>query len=79
VRNGAGVYEMRCRDLRPLARVTLSPVPLGKAVGGGAGLEPERQDREAGLADIFPGMGEGLAERIVTAPGVAQMMLHSPD
>jgi hypothetical protein len=44
-----------------------------------AGFEPERQDQPAGLADLFPDMGEGLAEWIVTAPGGAQMMLHSPD
>jgi hypothetical protein len=36
-----------------------------------AGFEPERQDQAAGLADMFPGMGEGLAEWIVTAPGGA--------
>ena len=29
-----------------------------------AGLEIERQDKTAGLADIFEGMGEGLAEWI---------------
>jgi hypothetical protein len=27
-----------------------------------AGFQLERQDETAGLADIFPGMGEGLAE-----------------
>ena len=26
-----------------------------------AGFEPERQNQVAGLADLFPGMGEGLA------------------
>ena len=41
-----------------------------------AGLKPERQDKTAGLADIFPGMGDGLAEWIVTAPGGEQMMLQ---
>ena len=41
-----------------------------------AGFEPERQDQAAGLADMFPGMGEGLAEWIVTAPGGAQMVLQ---
>jgi hypothetical protein len=34
----------------------------------GACFEPERQDQAAGLTGIFPGMGEGLAEWIVTAP-----------
>jgi len=42
----------------------------------GAGFEPEHRDKTAGLADIFPGMGEGLAEWIVTAPGGRQMMLQ---
>jgi hypothetical protein len=41
-----------------------------------AGFEPERQDQAAGLADMFPGMEEGLAEWIVTAPGGAQMVLQ---
>ena len=42
----------------------------------GAGFEPERQDQSAGLTDIFPGMGEGLAEWIVTAAGGEQMVLQ---
>ena len=42
----------------------------------GAGFEAERQDKDDGLADIFEGMGEGLAEWIVTAPGGEQMMLQ---
>jgi len=41
-----------------------------------AGFEPERQDQVAGLDDIFPGMGEELAEWIVTAPGGEQMLLQ---
>jgi uncharacterized protein YjiS (DUF1127 family) len=41
-----------------------------------AGFDPGRQDGTAGLTDIFPGMGEGLAEWIVTAPGGEQMMLQ---
>jgi hypothetical protein len=40
------------------------------------GFEAERRDKTAGLADIFYGMGEGLAEWIVTAPGGEQMMLQ---
>lgn len=32
-----------------------------------AGFEAERQDNTAGLAEVFPGMGEGLAEWIITA------------
>jgi hypothetical protein len=42
----------------------------------GDGFETERRDKSAGLADIFPGMGEGLAEWIVTASGGKQMMLQ---
>ena len=41
-----------------------------------AGLVAERRDQAGGLADIFPGMGEGLAEWIVTAPGGEQMLLQ---
>jgi hypothetical protein len=42
----------------------------------GAGLEAQRQDKTVGLADIFPGMGEGLAEWTVIAPGGEQMTLQ---
>jgi len=42
----------------------------------GAGYRTERWDKTAGLADIFYGMGEGLAEWIVTAPDGEQMMLQ---
>jgi hypothetical protein len=41
-----------------------------------AGLEAERRDKTAGLADVFPGMGDGLAEWLVTAPGGERMMLQ---
>jgi hypothetical protein len=41
-----------------------------------ASFEAERQDGSAGLGDIFPGMDQGLAEWIVTAPGGEQMMLQ---
>lgn len=41
-----------------------------------AGFDAERRDQSAGLPDVFPGMGEGLAEWIVTAPDGAQMMLQ---
>ncbi|MGO8960231.1 MAG: nucleotidyl transferase AbiEii/AbiGii toxin family protein [Streptosporangiaceae bacterium] len=42
----------------------------------GAGLEPERRDKTAGLADIFRGMGAGLAEWIVRGPDGQRMMLQ---
>jgi Nucleotidyl transferase AbiEii toxin, Type IV TA system len=41
-----------------------------------AGVHAERRDLSAGLDDVFPGMGEGLAEWIITAPGGEQMMLQ---
>jgi hypothetical protein len=41
-----------------------------------AGLQAERRGDTDSLADIFYGMGEGLAEWIVTAPGGEQMMLQ---
>ncbi len=42
----------------------------------GAGFSAQRVDKVAGLADIFPGMGEGLAEWAVTAPGGEKMALQ---
>ena len=41
-----------------------------------AGFEAERRDKTGGLEDIFYGMGEGLAEWIITAPGGQQTMLQ---
>lgn len=41
-----------------------------------AGFAAQRRDQAAGLADVFPGMGEGLAEWVVTAADGAQMMLQ---
>jgi hypothetical protein len=41
-----------------------------------AGFLAEREDKTAGLADVFEGMGEGLAEWTITAPGGRQMMLQ---
>jgi Nucleotidyl transferase AbiEii toxin, Type IV TA system len=41
-----------------------------------AGFATERWDKTGGLADIFDGLGEGLAEWIVTTPGGEQMMLQ---
>lgn len=42
----------------------------------GAGFRVDRRDNAAGLGDIFPGMGEGLAEWLVTAPDGEQVMLQ---
>ena len=41
-----------------------------------AGYQAERQDKTAGLADIWEGLGEGLAEWTVSAPGGQQMLLQ---
>jgi hypothetical protein len=41
-----------------------------------AGFVAERRDQAGGLEDIFYGMGEGLAEWIITAPGGQQTMLQ---
>ena len=41
-----------------------------------AGYGVERRDLAGGLAYVFDGMGDGLAEWIVTAPDGAQMMLQ---
>jgi Nucleotidyl transferase AbiEii toxin, Type IV TA system len=41
-----------------------------------AGFTAERQDKTAGLSDIFEGMGDGLAEWLITAPGGRQMALQ---
>src|SRR5512135_3311037 len=40
-----------------------------------AGFRAERRDLAAGLGDIFGGIGDGLAEWIITAPGGQQTML----
>ena len=41
-----------------------------------AGFGTERRDKGGGLDDVFYGLGDGLAEWIVTAPGGEQMMLQ---
>jgi hypothetical protein len=41
-----------------------------------AGFEAERRDQGGGLEDIFYGLGKGLAEWIITAPGGQQTMLQ---
>jgi hypothetical protein len=41
-----------------------------------AGFRAERHDEGAGLADIFPDMGEGLAEWTVTSPDGEQTVLQ---
>ena len=41
-----------------------------------AGFGTDRRDKAGGLSDVFYGMGEGLAEWIVTGPDGDQMMLQ---
>jgi len=41
-----------------------------------AGFQADRQDLSGGLAEVFYGMGDGLAEWIITAPGGQQTMLQ---
>jgi hypothetical protein len=41
-----------------------------------AGFDAERRDDTDGLADVFYGMGEGLAEWVVTGPDGEQIMLQ---
>lgn len=41
-----------------------------------AGLVAERLDEFAGLADIFPGMGDGLAEWVITSPQGEELRLQ---
>jgi Nucleotidyl transferase AbiEii toxin, Type IV TA system len=41
-----------------------------------AGFGVERRDKTAGLSDIFCGMGEDLAEWLITSPGGEQMALQ---
>ena len=41
-----------------------------------AGFLAERRDRLGGLQEVFEGMGEGLAEWIITAPSGRQTMLQ---
>src|ERR1700760_3053758 len=42
----------------------------------GAGYTLEREDSRSDLADIFDGLGDGLAEWLITGPDGAQMMLQ---
>jgi len=57
------------------ASVAAAAESVEKALRG-AGFGTERRDKASGLGDIFYGLGDGLAEWIVTAPGGEQMMLQ---
>jgi Nucleotidyl transferase AbiEii toxin, Type IV TA system len=41
-----------------------------------AGFQADRQDLSGGLGEVFYGLGDGLAEWIITAPGGQQTMLQ---
>ena len=41
-----------------------------------AGYTAERQDKTAGLSEVFEGMGDGPAEWIIITPGGAQLLLQ---
>jgi Nucleotidyl transferase AbiEii toxin, Type IV TA system len=41
-----------------------------------AGYAADRQDKTAGLSEVFEGLGEGLAEWIITTPDGREMMLQ---
>src|SRR5260370_1430978 len=41
-----------------------------------AGFRAQRRDETGGLEDLFAGMGEGLAEWIITAPGGQETVLQ---
>ena len=41
-----------------------------------AGFQAERRDEAGALEDLFEGMGEGLAEWVITAPGGQQTVLQ---
>ncbi len=47
-----------------------------EAALAGQATPPKRQDKTAGLSEVFEGMGDGLAEWIITTPGGAQLLLQ---
>ena len=47
-----------------------------EAALGAAGFTVQREDQAAELADIFPDMGQGMAEWTVTSPAGEQMVLQ---
>jgi Nucleotidyl transferase AbiEii toxin, Type IV TA system len=74
-----GVIDRRTEDVDLFTDEESGVAAAADAVEGAllsAGFRAERQDKTAGLADVFYGMGEGLAEWIVVAPGGSQMMLQ---
>jgi hypothetical protein len=74
-----GLIDRRTEDVDLFTDRESGVAAAAEAVEGalrGAGYGVDRQDKTAGLADVFYGMGEGLAEWIITAPGGRQMTLQ---
>ena len=67
--------SLRTASTAPTASKTCSAEAVEAALRA-AGFQAERRDQAGGLEDIFYGMGEGLAEWIITAPGGQQTMLQ---
>jgi hypothetical protein len=57
------------------AGVAAAAAPVEAALQS-AGFTAERRDMTGGLADLFYGMGDGLAEWLITAPGGEQILLQ---
>ena len=80
--NALLAYEYVVRETEDVDLFTNDAAGVEAAAGAvedalrGAGFTAERQDMTAGLADVFEGMGDGLAEWIVTAPDGRQTMLQ---
>ena len=74
-----GIIDRRTDDVDLFSDQETAVAAAADAVEGAlraAGFEAERRDRAAGLEDIFFGIGEGLAEWVITAPGGEQTMLQ---
>jgi hypothetical protein len=74
-----GIIDRRTDDVDLFSDQETAVAAAADAVEGAlraAGFEAERRDQAAGLDDVFYGMGEGLAEWVITAPGGEQTMLQ---
>jgi Nucleotidyl transferase AbiEii toxin, Type IV TA system len=75
-----GITERPTQDVDVFSDKAGGVAAAADAVEGAlrdAGFGTERLDKTAGLADVFYGMGDGLAEWIVTAPSGEQMLLQT--
>ena len=74
-----GIIDRPTDDVNLFSDQETAVAAAAEAVEGAlraAGFEAERRDQAGGLEDIFYGLGEGLAEWIITAPGGRQTMLQ---